>query len=126
MLICLAATRTGPSGGVPRISQSTPANSLRPKKVARDQIRASQTVAPRGKSRTGRKIRDRSVVTARNQARNKAERKALMRLLSCKKASCVSQPRGHQAGQVFDIFAVKQGHGAGVQPPAGQIAAALI
>src|SRR3569833_539449 len=121
MLICLEATRTGPSGGVPRISQSTPANHFSPKKVAQDQSRASQAVAPRGRIRTGRKTSDNTVVTVRNQARNKAERSAVMRPLSC-----MREPRGHQAGQVFDILAVQQLHRAAVHPPAGQIDAALV
>src|SRR5581483_4535823 len=119
MLICLAATRTAPLGAVPRISQSRPAKHLSPKKVARDQIRASQTVAPRGRIRTGRKISDSIVVTARNQTRNRAERNAVMRPLSHKKTSCVSQARGHQTGQVFDILPVQKLDRAAVHPPAG-------
>src|ERR1700757_1618267 len=74
MLICLEATSTAPLGGVPRISQSIPAKIFRPKNVTRDHNLASQTVAPRGRIRTGRKSSDRMVVAIRNHARNSAER----------------------------------------------------
>ena len=70
-----------------------------------------------GQASSGRKMIAMMVVRNRNQTMNKRR---------TEQGHARAMPRGHQAGQIFHIFAVQQKHGARMPPPAGKIDAALL